>query len=157
MKEKLQEYALIAEIVGAVAIVLSLVFVGIGIRENNDLNRYLAYDRNIASIISERDLMILNVDIMSMYRNYQAGDISNLTDTDRYRLIYVIRNTFGNYEKAYYSYSLNIMEDPEWTRYETQICVQKNYLDINQLKDDIYPVLSNEFQEFIDNFCNQIN
>ncbi len=94
---------------------------------------------------------------MSIYINYRDGEIGNLTDLDRYRLIYVIRNTFGNYEKAYYSYSLNIMEDPEWTRYERQICAQKNYLEINQLKDDIYPVLSNEFQDFIDNFCNQIN
>lgn len=37
MKEKLQEYALVAEIVGAIAIVVSLLFVGIQLRQSNTI------------------------------------------------------------------------------------------------------------------------
>ena len=37
MKEKLQEYALIAEIIGGIAIVASLLFVGVQINQNNKL------------------------------------------------------------------------------------------------------------------------
>ena len=37
MKEKLQEYALVAEIIGAVAIVVSLLFVGIQVRQSNTI------------------------------------------------------------------------------------------------------------------------
>jgi len=37
MKEKLQEYALIAEIIGGVAIVISLIFVGLQVRQSNTL------------------------------------------------------------------------------------------------------------------------
>ena len=34
MKEKLQEYALIAEIVGAIAVVISLIYVGASVGQN---------------------------------------------------------------------------------------------------------------------------
>ena len=36
MKAKLQEFALIAEIVGAIAVVISLIYVGLGVRQNTD-------------------------------------------------------------------------------------------------------------------------
>ena len=36
MKEKLQEYALIAEIISAIAIVLSLIFVGLQVRQGSE-------------------------------------------------------------------------------------------------------------------------
>jgi len=34
--EKLQEWALVAEIVGAVAVVVSLIYVGVSVRQNTD-------------------------------------------------------------------------------------------------------------------------
>ena len=36
MKEKLQEYALIAEIISALAIVVSLIFVGLQVRQGSE-------------------------------------------------------------------------------------------------------------------------
>jgi hypothetical protein len=37
MKEKLQEYALLAEIIGAIGIVVSLLFVGVQVRQSNSI------------------------------------------------------------------------------------------------------------------------
>ena len=39
MKEKLQEYALLAEVISAIAIVISLIFVGIQINQNTEQSR----------------------------------------------------------------------------------------------------------------------
>ena len=39
MKEKLQEYALLAEIIGGIAIVASLIFVGVQINQNHAMMR----------------------------------------------------------------------------------------------------------------------
>lgn len=53
MKEKLQKFALIAEIVGGVAIIASLIFVGVQINQNHEMMR--AQIRNdIATTLSER-------------------------------------------------------------------------------------------------------
>ena len=53
MKEKLQKFALIAEIVGGVAISASLIFVGVQINQNHEMMR--AQIRNdIATTLSER-------------------------------------------------------------------------------------------------------
>ncbi len=47
---KLEKWALIAEIIGGVAIVLSLLFVGLEIRGNTQVARAEAYESNIDSI-----------------------------------------------------------------------------------------------------------
>ena len=36
MKGRLQEYAFFAEIIGAVGVVISLIYVGVGVRQNTD-------------------------------------------------------------------------------------------------------------------------
>jgi len=52
--EKLQKWALIAEIVGGLAIVVSLVFLIIEVRGNSNLIRANAYDQNIQSLVDWR-------------------------------------------------------------------------------------------------------
>jgi len=55
MKEKLQEYALLAEIFSALAIVISLIFVGIQIQQNSELSQVNAYQsirQNINSLMN---------------------------------------------------------------------------------------------------------
>jgi hypothetical protein len=156
VKEKLQEYALLAEITGGIAIVLSLVFVGLQIRETNTLNRVEAYDRNIESLMSIRSDVFRDPEMTRMYLIYMYGDVRTLSEADQFRISHLTRNTFGNYEKAYYSYSLGIMGAPEWTRYERNICTQKERLDRNDMVDGVngvFDVLSTEFQDYILALC----
>ena len=158
MKEKLQEYALIAEIIGGVAIILSLIFVGLQIRENNKLNRVEAYDRSIESLMGVRSDVFKDPEMSALYLEYMYGDVRTLSEVDQFRIAHLTRNTFGNYEKAYYSYALGIMGEPEWTRYERNICTQKERLDRNGMVDGVngvFDVLSDEFQDYIEELCDQ--
>jgi hypothetical protein len=50
LNQKLSEWASVAEVVSGVAIVVTLVFLAVGIRENTEITRAAAYDRNIESL-----------------------------------------------------------------------------------------------------------
>lgn len=144
---------MIAEIFGGLAIVLSLLFVGLEIRENNNLNRVEAYDRNIENLMEVRRDVFRDPEMAVLYMTWMNGSISTLSETDQFRIIHHTRNVFGNYEKAYFSYSLGIMGAPEWTRYERNICLQKGRLDRDNVVQDVFDVLSDEFQSFIVELC----
>jgi len=88
-----------------------------------------------------------------LYRAWFDDDIPPLSGNDRFRMIHLSRNIFGSYEKAYFSYSLGIMGAPEWTRYERQICVQKERLDHHDVVQTVFDVLSDEFQSVIVKLC----
>ena len=62
MKEKLQEYALIAEIIGAIAIVISLLFVGLQISQSNEETAL-----NTKAIQSSVRQSILHEDLEGLY------------------------------------------------------------------------------------------
>jgi hypothetical protein len=50
LKEKLQEYALVAEIIGGIAIVCSLPFVGVQIRQSAKVSEINAYQELISRL-----------------------------------------------------------------------------------------------------------
>jgi len=73
MKEKLQEYALVAEIIGGVAIVISLVFVGVQVSQtaeetatNTTAIRASAYQELTTQILNINNLRAENPDIAEL-------------------------------------------------------------------------------------------
>jgi len=82
MKERLQEYALIAEIVSALAVVAGLIFVGLEIRQSTDqaaLNtraiEVAAYQDLIGQIIDINRDVINDAELMDIVHRGQANEI----------------------------------------------------------------------------------
>lgn len=82
MKERLQLYALIAEIAGGIAIVLSLLFVGFQIRQNSQAQ----IQTNTQAVVSDWGNLFgrLSTDpILSCIYNKGVQDYASLNDTER--------------------------------------------------------------------------
>jgi hypothetical protein len=73
MKEKLQQYALIAEIVGGIAIVCSLLFVGLQIRQNSQVSQVNAYQQLISQITLINTLRIENAEFAELFWRFDRG------------------------------------------------------------------------------------
>ena len=84
-KEKLQEYALIAEIIGAVAIVCSLIFVGLQIRQNSRISSVNAYQELISQISTMNSLRIQDPGFADLFWRFDHGQ-QPATDEERSRL-----------------------------------------------------------------------
>ena len=92
MKEKLQDYALIAEIVGGIAIVASLIFVGIQVRltaEETSLNtrhmQAMVYQEMQNQIIESNRVAATDPEWIRLTRKRMSGEPLDAVDEYQYR------------------------------------------------------------------------
>ncbi len=103
----IQEWAAIAEIAGAIAVVASLVYLAVQIRQNTHglsmslkATELAAFERNVEAGNRIREIFILNPEISELYvrgnRSY-----SDLGGTDQMRFGMVLGNVFSAMQGAY--------------------------------------------------------
>jgi hypothetical protein len=146
----------IAEAIGAIAIVVSLVYVSIQIRHNTEqttrsikAEEQAAFERNIASGNRVRELLILNPDILELlYRAYDSYD--NLNGLEKVRFGMMLRNIFSEMQGAYIR-QLGTLHDPR--RLEGTKRVIDDILrnrGVRQWLETFEPDWRPEFKEYID-------
>jgi hypothetical protein len=151
VKEKLQEYALIAEIVGGIAIVASLLFVGLQIQQNTAVAKVSSYQQNIEEISDWRTLIITDVELLRLFNLY-TNEEELSADPDRKdatRLIMLMANYFGTIENAFYAKEYGLLGETEWDRFKISACEHYNRMErtkvgINFITDDFRSYLETE-------------
>ena len=146
MKKTLQEYALIAEIISAFAIVLSLVFVGIEVRRNTETSKAstyqsmidLSHDR-LQAVAESRDLAELS-----------QSNWDDLDSVDQVRLSFWQRDWWRTNENAFIQYTRGVVGENEWIGYRSLMCGG----DLDSSWEDHLKQLSPDFVLFIEG-CNK--
>jgi hypothetical protein len=113
----IQEWAALAEIIGAVAVVASLIYLAVQIRQNtHEISMSLksmelaAFERNVESGIRIRELFILNPEILELYA--RGGEsYADLDEGDKQRFDLVLRNVLSALQGAYVR-QLTFANDP---------------------------------------------
>jgi hypothetical protein len=103
----IQEWAAIAEIVGALAVVASLVYLAVQIRQNtHELSLSLqstelaAFERNVESGNRTREMFILNPDVADLYiRGIKS--YADLGSSEKLRFELILSNVFSALQGAY--------------------------------------------------------
>ena len=112
MNERLQNYALIGEIVGAVAVVISLVYVGVGVRQNTEAIRVANHQALVAMDI-EKNAWLRDSDFAVVYVIAQS-DIEKLTPAQLRQYSSFMADTFNAWEFAYITYKSGAMDENIW-------------------------------------------
>jgi len=115
MKEKLQEYALIAEIIGGIAIVISLVFVGFQVSQGNQETAL-----NTKAIQSTVRQSMLQADITSLYIYVEHPYLSNRLDIPPEQEVQVrsIITAFLRMRESYWlQYQDGLLDERTWISY----------------------------------------
>lgn len=146
MKEKLQEYALIAEIIGGIAIVASLVFVGLQINQNHEMMR--AQIRNdIAKTLSERLWNMSESDYINTF--VTTADTSTLSPSDQTRVRLFYGSILRLYENIYYQYEIGLFDK---TEFEVEASGWKDSINAPPLRQyfcDSSSIFSEGFRNYI--------
>lgn len=154
MKLRLTDWAAIAEVISGVGVMLTLVFLIFGIRENTEINRAAGYDRNVDALVNFREIISTNDDLAELWLAYETGAAFPLEGVDRLQLNNMINWVFGIYEKAYYNRKYGVLGDSEWSRYERQICINQGRLsNLSDLKADMETVVTSEFFQYMEGLC----
>jgi hypothetical protein len=112
---KLEKWASIAEIVGAIAVVFSLIFVGLQIRQNTSALYASTYDRILANLSTWRMEIATSADLAA-----GLGDLYSSEPWDRARSALIVG--VQAYERAYFARGYGMLGDQEWRRFEQSLC-----------------------------------
>ena len=103
----IQELAAIAEIIGAIAVVASLVYLAVQIRQNtHGLSMSLkstelaAFERNVEAGNRIREIFILNPEVTELYER-GLKSYADLSGSDRLRFGMLLRNVFSAFQGAF--------------------------------------------------------
>jgi len=114
----IQEWAAIAEIIGAFAVVASLVYLAVQIRQNtHGLSMTLkstelaAFERNIEAGNRIREMLVLNPEVSELYEK-GLKSYADLGGSDKIRFGMVLSNIFSAFQGAYVR-QLTYGNDPE--------------------------------------------
>lgn len=148
MKERLREYALIEEIVSAVAILVSLLLVGMEIRRNTEASKAWTYQSLIELSHDRLKAMAENREFAEL----DMRDLGDLDSVDRYRRELWDRDGWRIRENAFVQYARGVIGDGEWTGFRSLMCGG----DLDSSWPNHRGQLSPEFVEFIED-CNNSN
>lgn len=146
---KLKKYALIAEVVGGLAVVIGLIFVGLELRQNTLMQRVTATQALSVNYENAVDALGKDTETACIYVRGING-LDNLNGIERYRFFVLWFHVLRAGEQLHY-YSLEGMVDTRiWRGYERQLDEIFRYPGVQQywqLRKDWY---SDEFQDFVD-------
>ncbi len=122
--EKWTRLSVFAELLGAAAVVVSLIYVGIEIRQNTQAVRSATYQELVAK--SDDFLLVLAQD-SALTHIWLRGDEdpSSLDETERQRYWWIVRTFWRNMENAFRQHDRGMLGDPEYELYASMTCSPK--------------------------------
>ena len=153
MNQKLSDWASIAEIIASVAVVVTLIVLIIGVRENSNLVRAAAYSDNLQSINNVSAVVLSDPDAVRAYTAMINGDVSGLDDEDRMRVLLIVLSMFRSYESAYFDERYGLLGQQEWQRFGGNICFFFGRGLSAGLDGPIRDAVTDEFMAYVENQC----
>ena len=150
---KLEKWALIAEVVSGLAVVLTLVFVLFEIRTNNDfLERQLNLDRidRTSRTVMESEYL---PGIIEKIKKVDVDEIGDVTQAfmDRYGLSFVEADRFGRYQRQQWQgFEADYLAGARYPRMEQTIALLLSFSDQRLFWDNSEVTFDPRFVEFVE-------
>jgi len=145
---KLEKWALIAEIVSSVAIVVTLAILVIEVRTNTAALRASTYRDVVESITSILHERASDAEVAQIWYAGAAGDQLSPFDADRFDQL-VTANT-RRFENAFYQYRTGGIDPTQWQGVETALRQVFGPPAMRVWWEDNKSLYSLEFQHFVD-------
>jgi hypothetical protein len=150
---KLSTWASIAEIVASLSVVVTLIVLIVGVRENSDLVRASAYSENLQSINDVQAVVLSDPDAVRAYTALINGNVSRLDDEDRMRVLLIVLSMFRSYESAYFDERYGLLGQQEWQRFGGNICFFLARALAAGIDGPIRETVTDEFMAYVEDQC----
>ena len=159
MNQKLSYWASIAEIISSIGVVITLVFLALGIRENTEVTRAEAYDRNIDSLVQLRIDIARSPELLAAWNSWGRNEpLEELSYDEQRRLQLLLNAYWGIYEKSYYAHEYGTLGPAEWSRFENMFrgfCEREERLET--WKALVSSQLTDQFVAYVDSMCENLD
>lgn len=116
----LQSLANIGEIVGAAAVVLSLIYVAVQIRQNTQAQRTENYSRTLDRLAGMQSMLSQDGEIAGIFSK-GVTDTSKLTPTERVRFTWSMYELFGAFEFMFHASRTDAIPEEVWRRWSSAV------------------------------------
>lgn len=153
MNQKLSDWANIAQVVSGIAVVITLVFLIVGIQENTDVNRAAMYQESSNSLNEWRRDVLSDPEIAELFYAFLNNQAEGIEGIDRIRLTQLILNNFQISENAFFAQRYGLLGTAEWSRFERSICDNYARARSAKLTEPLQLVLTKDFTDYIAATC----
>lgn len=156
MKLKLSDWASFAEILSGIAVVVTLILLILGIRENSEITRVSAYTSLVNGLNEIQRDVYKDPELNDMFWEMYSGNFDAATESETriFRLRSLLTALFREYDTAFFSKDYGVLSNQEWERFETNICNFREFA-LDALGVDFANTLavSSAFREHIASHC----
>jgi hypothetical protein len=110
----LEDASFVAQIVAAAAVVVSLIYVGVQIRQNTRATKLAAVQAVEEAIGRTEQLIISDGSFAEALKHGMAATAAELSDTDRIRLNVFYRHALRAFQSAHYQYRHSALDESVW-------------------------------------------
>lgn len=152
--EKLQSWALAAEIVGGIAVVATLLLLVFETRSNTYSIQAQTYQSLIEELNEIRRSMV-EADIMLLEKRLSEEGAEGLDTYERRRLFSISAGAWSVYESAYFANQKSALGESEWQRFRVAICRRLETADGWRWENygSLRITVSLEFAKFVEESC----
>ena len=146
----LSYYANLAEILGTAAIVVSLVYVAVQIRQNTRATR-LSTAQNISHELRDVTALVAMDAEMSEIHLRAIVNIESLTPTEKHRFYILTTALYRVFENAYFQNREGALDPYTWQGVVGQILIARDSSGYQTFWTDRKGLFSEDFQTYIEN------
>ena len=145
----------IGEVLSIVAVLVTLIFLIVEVRENTAAIRTESYGESIARLNDWRLELAADRNLSRLFVEFNSGEEINPDAIERQQIVFIISSLWNIYESAYFANDYGTLGESEWVRMEQMMCRQFNYLPARPgfWEEVLLNQLSPEFRSFVEATC----
>jgi len=154
-RDKPRNWAVVAEVVSALAVVITLIFVVVEMRNSTSATQAQTYQLLMQEMNAYRTLMT-RPDLVAITLKAQNDGWETLEEMEQSQLYSTAAINWGFYESAYYANKRGVLGDSEWTRFESGYCRRIREQPYVWSQEEFTPMselLTTEFLTFVQSTC----
>ena len=164
-KFELQQWALAAEVVGGIAVVVTLIFLALETRENTNAIQAQTYQALTSELNTVRRTMG-EPEYFRIFIKLIKLEYESLSEEEQITYIFLAGAKWGVYESAFYARERGILGENEWGRFSDAICRnlvfdkpfwdsqdQQLVLSVGKISYGISSGLTPNFKNYVETLC----
>ena len=154
---KLKKLALFAEIGSSIAVLITLIFLVSGIRENANATQAAVYEDLLDGINRFNLVLINDGELAQLWSNRQTISLNAMEADNAARLVYMNRVIFRIFDAAYFSFRNGSLDDSQWLRFRDNACRIYSTDDASPELRDLWleteEIVSREYVSYLEESC----
>ncbi len=147
----LSELGSLGEFIGAIAVVISLVYLSLQIRHNTRAVRSSMHQDMVDSTLRIAESLSDNESVGRIVLKAEE-DYDDLTQEERVRFEAYAERVFGNFESVFYSYRNSMIEEDLWESWESSYLADVSRNAMRRFWQEKRPQHLRDFMDFVDQF-----